>query len=322
MQTLLYDLRFALRQLRKSPGFTAVAILTLALGIGANTVIFSVVEGVLLAPLRYFQPDRLVMVWESNPRYPRVWVSYPNFQDWQRNTRSFEKMAAAFITQGNLTAPGAPLHVSGQEISPGFFSTLGLGLALGREFSPEEDRPGGAPVAIISNRLWKARFAGNPQALGRLITLDGVDYSFVGVAPPGFHLEGDTDVFTPLGRGDPLIINNRGTHDAMFTIARLKPGVSLSQSQAEMSTIQNGLDRMYPDADRDLGIYIESLKQAIVGDAGETLLLLLGAVGLVLLIACANVTNLLLARSAARSREFAIRSALGANRARVVRDSC
>jgi predicted permease len=291
----------------------------LALGIGANTAIFSVVEGVVIAPLHYREPDRLVMVWETNPRFPRVWDSYPNFQDWQRSAGSFQQMAALREQQIDLTFPGAPSHIRASQISSGFFSTLGTELMLGREFSPQENQPGGAPVVVISDRLWMERLGGSPKALGKSVTLDGVDYSIIGVAPPGFRLNLDADVFTPLGQLDPLTLNNRGSHDGIFALARLKPGVSISQSQAEMNTIQSRLDRLYPNDDRDLGIYVEPLKQVIVGDAGQTLALLLGAVGLVLLIACANIANLLLARSAGRSREFAIRSALGANRSRLAR---
>ena len=265
------DLRYALRQLRKSPGFTAVAVFTLALGIGANTAIFSVVEGVVLAPLHYREPDRLVMVWENNPRFPRVWDSYPNFQDWQRSAGSFQQMAALREQQIDLTFPGAPSHIKASQISSGFFSTLGTELVLGREFTPQENQPGGAPVVVISDHLWRERFGGSPEALGKSVTLDGVDYSIVGVAPPGFRLNLAADVFTPLGQLDPLILNNRGSHDGIFALARLKPGVNLPQTQAEMNTIQSRLDRLYPNDNRDLGIYVEPLKQVIVGDADQTL---------------------------------------------------
>ena len=319
METLWQDLKYGIRMLARSPGFTAVALLTLALGIGANTAMFSVVEGAVLAPLPYFQPDHLVVVWENNPRFPRVWVSYPNFQDWQHSARSFQQMAA-FMEQGvDLTGPGTPAHLNGKEISAGFFRALGTKLTLGREFLPEEDRPGGPPVVVISNRLWKNRFGGTAEALGKSVTLDGAACTIVGVAPPGFRLEADADVYRPLGQGDPVILNDRGSHDGIFSIARLNTGVTISQGQAEMSTIQNGLDQLYPEANRDLGIYIEPLQQVIVGNIGGTLALLFGAVGFVLLITCANIANLLLARSAARAREFAVRSALGANRTRLVR---
>jgi len=319
METMIRDLRYSVRSLAKAPGFTAIAVLTLALGIGANTAVFSVVEGIVLAPLPYGQPDRLVLVMESNPRFPHVWTSYLNFIDWQRAARSFQQMSA-FRSEGyDLSSPGAPEHLDGNEVSAGFFSTLGIKLTLGRDFSPQEDERGGAHAVIISDRLWRTRFSGSSQVLGDSVTLDGMDYAIVGVLPAEFRFWATADVYTPLGQGDPIILDARGSHDGIGAIARLEPNATISQARAEMSTIQNRLDQLYPDANRDLGTDVMPLKQEMVGDLRGTLLMLLGAVGLVLLIACANVGNLLLARSAARSREFAVRSALGATRARLIR---
>jgi predicted permease len=215
----------------------------------------------------------------------------------------------------NLTSPGTPEHLNGKGISWGFFSTLGVKLTLGRDFAREEDQSGGAPAVIVSNRLWRNRFAGSAEALGRSITLDGSNYTVVGVLPSAFRLFGnEADVYTPLGQGDPLIIDDRTIHPGIGCIARLRPGVTVAQARADMGAVQDRLNQTYPAADRGLGADVAPLKQEMVGDVSRTLLMLLGAVGLVLLIACANVANLLLTRSVARSREFAIRSALGASR--------
>lgn len=318
-EQLLQDAMYALRMLRKSPGFATVIVFTLALGIGANTAIFSVVQGVVLSPLGYYQADRLVMVYQSNPRFPRVWISYLNFRDWQRTARSFEQMAVYYSGEGaDITSPGTPEHLDAKLVTAGFFSTLGVKLEQGREFTPDEDRPGGAPAAVISDRLWKSRFNGRPDVVGQAVTVNGADHTIVGIAPPWLFFDGKTDIYTPMGQSSPQMLNYRAAHQ-ISCIARLKPGVSISQAQAEMSTIQKNLDELYPEADKDLGAVVTPLKEDVIGNVSGLLLLLLGAVGLVLLVACANVANLLLARSTARSREFAVRSALGASRMRVVR---
>jgi predicted permease len=314
------DLRFAVRVLCKNPGFAAVAILTLALGIGANAAIFSVVQGVLLAPLPYREPDRLVTVWLNNFRLKSpTYLSYRDFKDWERAAPPFEKMAAYAWRSFDLSSPGNPEHLEGREISSNFLSTLGVELALGREFSAEEDRNGGAPVAIISNGLSRDRFGGGATALGKSIALDGIETTVVGVLQPGFRFGTDyADVYIPIGQRKLVDANDRTAHD-VACVARLKRGVSLSQADAEMNAIQENIDRLNPETEQGLGAKILPAKEPLVGDVRGTLLLLLGAVGVVLLIACANVASLLLARSAARARELSIRAALGAGRGRIVR---
>jgi len=317
MSFLRQDLLYALRSLRKAPGFTNVVILTLALGIGATTAMFSVVQGVMLAPLPYRDPDKLVLIWQSNPHAPHVSLSLPDLREWQRNAHSFDAVSGLRWYEFNLTGPGSPEHVNGYEISSGFFEMLGVQPLLGREFSPQEDQPGGIPVAMISDREWKNRFGRSADVLGKPVTLSGVAYTIIGVLPPAFRLASDVDVYIPLGQGDPLFNDRR--FPGVLGLARLKHGVSIAKAQTEMTTLQQNLDRLYPVTDKGLGTDVVPLKRALVGDISATLLLMLGAVASVLLIACANVANLLLARSAARTREFTIRSALGASHSRIVR---
>jgi predicted permease len=321
METLWRNLKYGIRILARSRGFAALAVITLALGIGANTAIFSVLQGVVLAPLPYRAPDRLVLVWLYNLSLKSpTSLSYLDFLDWRRDARSFQQIAAFTWQDYDLTNPGTPQHLGGREVSSGFFSTLGVPPTLGREFSPDEDQPGGAPVIVISNRLWRNRFSGDPARLGKSVTLNGVNYTLVGVLPPAFrfgsHSE-EADVYTPLAQGDPAQRIDRAVHN-ISCVGRLGPGVSMGQAQAEMNTIQENLDRLYSSQERGLETELVPLKEQLIGNVRGTLLLLLGAVGIVLLIACANVANLLLARSAARTREFAIRSALGANGAQIV----
>jgi predicted permease len=320
LDQFIRDVRYASRSLRKSPAFAATAILTLALGIGANTAIFSALQGAVLAPLPYKQPDRLVMVLLYNRALTySTYLSYPDFLDWQRDARSFEQMAAYSPMSYDLTSPGTPEHVDGIDVTSGFFDTLGARLTLGRTFSPVEDQTGGMPAAVISQRLWQRRFAADPAVVGKAITLNGATYTIVGVLESGFRF-GDTqaDVYTALGRGDPMIRNDRTNHD-IACIARLAPGIDIRQARAEMNAVQAHIDQLNPLTEKGLGASIEPLKDVLVGDVGPTLALLLAAVRFVLLIACANVANLLLARSTGRAREIAVRLALGANRVQIVR---
>lgn len=320
MGTLIQDIRYALRMLGKSPGFTAVAILTLALGIGANTALFSVVNGVLLNPLPYPHPEQLASVYARSASTTQGYVTYLNFLDWQRDNQTFSSMAMYRNQDYNFTGNGPAERVSGMMISGDFFQTLAIKPVLGRFFRSDDDHLGAAPVVILGNGFWKLRFGASPAVIGKAIVLQGASYTIVGVLPANFTFYGpQRGVYTPLGQWNDPSFRDRRIDVSAHSFGRLKSGVTLAQAQADMSRVARNLAIAYPDADKDVGIRLVGMKADVVGNIQSSLFVLLGAVGFLLLIACANVANLLLARSMARSREFAIRSALGAGNARVVR---
>ena len=318
MQTLLQDLRYAFRLLAKSPGFTAIAILTLALGIGANTAIFSVVNGVLLRPLAFWDPSRLVIAAEKSP-FPTITTSYQNYVDWRDQSRTFESLEATRGTLITLTGKGEAERLNARMVTAGLFPLLGVQASAGRTFLAEEDKPGGASVVLISYGLWQSRFGGSADVIGKPINLNSRPYTIVGVLPSGFQILQPADIFFPFYPWAATLPDDRNWHPGIIAIGRLKPGVTREQSNAEMVGITKRLEEQYPDFNTGTSAAVIGLQEQMVQNVRPALFLLLGAVSLVLLIACVNVANLLLARAASRGREVAIRTAMGAGRARVVR---
>ena len=318
METLLQDLRYALRVLIKSPSFTAIAVLTLALGIGANTAIFSVVNAILLRPLAFHDSSRIMLIAEKS-KYSDPSVSYQNFVDWRDQSHSFESVQGMRASTITLTGAGEPERLNARWVTSGLFPLLGVKARLGRTFRDDEDGAGGAPAVVISYGLWQRRFGGAADVLNKSIDLDSRPYTVVGVLPPTFEFLRADDVYLPFTPWAKTLPDDRNWHPGILAIGRLKPGVSREQANTEMVAIAKRLEEQYPIYNTGTGADVIPLQEQVVKNVRPALLLLVGAVSFVLLIACANVANLLLARAAYRGREVAIRASMGAGRTRLIR---